>query len=64
MTQIGHIRLVAFHRFGGDFVRKFLFNFVFSALIVTSISVPAAFAQDDPAVDDVLFDAAERLKET
>lgn len=45
-------------------MRKFLFNFILSTLIVTSISVPAAFAQDDPAVDDVLFDAAERLKET
>lgn len=45
-------------------MRKYLFNLILAALIVTSISVPNALAQDDPPVEDVLADATERLQET
>lgn len=45
-------------------MRKYLVNFILSALIVASISVPGVAAQDDPPVDDVLAGATERLQET
>lgn len=45
-------------------MRKYLVNFILTALIVTSIYAPTAVAEDNPAVEDVLSDAAERLQET
>ncbi len=45
-------------------MRKYLVNFILAALIVTAISAPVAFAQDEPPVDDLLADASERLQET
>lgn len=45
-------------------MRKRLFNLLFTALMVVAVSTPAAFAADDPNVDDVLSDAATRLDET
>lgn len=45
-------------------MRKHLFNILFSALIIASVAVPTALAQDDPSVEDVLAAATERLNET
>lgn len=45
-------------------MRKYLFNILLTALIVASVSVPTAFAQDDPSVEEVLSGATERLQET
>lgn len=45
-------------------MRKRLINFILTALIVSSISLPAALAQDEPVVEDLLADSAQRLQET
>lgn len=45
-------------------MRKYLLNFMVTALIITLIAAPNAMAQDDPAVEDLLADTAERLDET
>lgn len=45
-------------------MRTFLLKFLVSALIIVLVSAPNAMAQDDPAIEDVLADTAERLEET
>lgn len=45
-------------------MRKRLLNLILTALIVSSISVPSALAQDDPTVDEILASAAETIQAT
>lgn len=45
-------------------MRNTLLGILLTALLITSFTTQGALAQDDPSVDDVLTDAAERLQET
>src|SRR5699024_6963155 len=64
VTQIRHKQLVAFDRFGGPCMRTYLMRFLVTALIISLVSAPHAMAEDEPPIDDLLADTAERLEET
>lgn len=45
-------------------MRKYLINIILTTLLLSSLPISQASAQDDPSVDDVLAAASERLEDT